>query len=211
MNLKSEYKHFNIGEIGSSWKPYSQWQSMRLAPGFSRYNAWNHYPFGLLPSDGTVATGKDRTSSSCLGTLSGLHHLLKDGRTEAYNIYGMTNLPVTELKILNRSWNSPPIIADLNGCESTRYDKRQKAYLIGKESDELSFNLNGSEKNPVMNPCFVIKDWGNQPVAHLEINGEKQVPDTNFRQGIIRDTDGTETMIIWIRQRSYKRISYKIH
>ncbi len=210
-NLKSEYKHFNIGEIGSSWIPYSQWQSMRMAPGFSRYNTWNHYPFGLLPSDGTVATGKDRTHSSCLGTLTGLHHLLKDGRTDMYNIYGMTNLPVTELKILNRSWNSAPIIADFNGCESTGYDKRQRAYLIKKESDELSFNLNGSEKNPVMNPCFVIKDWGNQPLARLEINGEKQVPDTNFRQGIIRDTDGTETMIIWIKQKSYKRISYKIY
>jgi hypothetical protein len=99
----------------------------------------------------------------------------------------------------------------LNGCESTGYDKRQRAYLIKKESDELSFNLNGSEKNPVMNPCFVIRDWGNQPLAHLEINGEKQVPDTNFRQGIIRDTDGTKTMIIWIKQKSYKRISYKIY
>jgi hypothetical protein len=210
-NLNSEYKHFNIGEIGSNWVVYSQWESMRLAYGHSKYNAWNHYPFGLLPSDGTVATGKDRTSSSCLGTLDGLDHLLDDGRTELYNIYGITNLPATELKVLNRSWNTPAKLISMNGGQGSAYDKRQRAYVIIKESNKLSFKLDGSEENPVMNPCFVIKNWGNQPLAHLEINGEKQVPDTNFRQGIIRDTDGTKTMIIWIKQKSYKRISYKIY
>lgn len=210
-NLNSEYKHFNIGEIGSNWRPYSQWESMRLAYGHSKYNAWNHYPFGLLPSDGTVATGKDRTSSSCLGTLDGLDHLLDDGRTELYNIYGITNLPATELKDLNRSWNTPAKLISMNGGQGSAYDKRQRAYVIIKGSDKLSFKLNGSEKNPVLNPCFVIKNWGNQPLAQMEINGKKQVPGTNFRQGIIRDTDGTETMIIWIRQKSYKQISYKIY
>ncbi|HEC43311.1 MAG TPA: LamG domain-containing protein [Bacteroides sp.] len=210
MNLKSEYKHFNIGEVGSNWRPYSQWQSMRLGPGLSRYNTWNHYPFGILPSDGTVRTGTDRVSSSCLGTLDGLHHLLDDGRTEAYNIYGMTNLPASDLKMLNRSWNSAAAITDLNRCESSGYDKRQRAYLINKESDGFSFSLQGSETEPIVNPCFVIKDWGSQSLADLEINGEKIIPDRNFRQGIIRDTDGTETMIIWIRQESLQPVNYKI-
>ena len=108
MNLNSKYKHFNIGEIGSHFVPYSQWESMRMALGHTKYNAWNHYPFGLLPSDGTVATGIDRVSSSCIITLYGLHHLLDDGRTDMYNIYGITDLPASELKYLNRSWNYAP-------------------------------------------------------------------------------------------------------
>ena len=211
MNLKSEYKHFNIGQTGSHWVPYSQWESMRLAPGFSRYNAWNHYPVGLLPSDGTVATCRDRTSSSCLGTLNGLHHLLEDGRMEAYNIYGMTDLPAARLKTLNLSWNSPAAIADLNGCQSTGYDKRQRAYPARRESDRLSFRLNGSEETPVLNPCFVIAAWGGPSSAHLEINGKAQVPGPNFRQGIIRDTDGTQTMIIWVRQQSNQPLQYEIY
>ena len=210
LNLRSEYKHFNIGESGSRYIPYSQWQSMRLAPGFSRYNAWNHYPFGLLPNDGNVATGIDRVSSSCLGTHVGLNHLLDDGRMEEYNIYGLTNLPASELKVLNRSWNSPPAMDDLKGCKSTGYDKRQRAYLIEKESDRFSFNLNGSEENPIFNPCFVIRGWDSQYPAQLEIDGEKKIPDTDFRQGITRDTDGTETMIIWLRQESYEQVQYNI-
>jgi hypothetical protein len=210
MNLKSEYKHFNIGEIGSNWVPYSQWESMRLAPGFSKYNVWNHYPFGLLPSDGTVSTGRDRTSSSCLGTLYGLQHLLDDGRSELYNIYGITNLPAPELKFLNQSWNTPPQLSDMTGGESSGYDKRQRAYIIEKESDDLSLKLNGSEENPLLNTCFVIKNWGRKPIAYLKINDEKIVSGKNFRQGIIRDTDGTRTMIIWINQKSFEQVVYEI-
>ena len=210
-NINTEYKHFNIGEIGSRWKAYSQWESMRMAYGHSKYNAWNHYPFGLLPSDGTVATGIDRVTSSCLGTLYGLKHLLEDGRTELYNIYGMTNLPATELKTLNRSWNTPAAISDLRGCQSTGYDKRQRAYLLKRESDKLFFCLNGSEENPVLNPCFVVTGWGSHSAARLEIDGTAETPGPTFRQGIIRDTDGTETLIIWIKHQSHQRQRYGIY
>jgi len=101
--------------------------------------------------------------------------------------------------------------AGMNGGQGSDYDKRQRAYVIIKESDTLSFELDGSQENPVMNPCFVIKNWDAKPSAQMEIDGKKQVPCTNFRQGIIRDTHGTKTMIIWIRQTSYKRISCKIY
>jgi hypothetical protein len=99
----------------------------------------------------------------------------------------------------------------MNGGQGSAYDKRQRAYVIIKESDTFSFELDGSKENPIMNPCFVIKNWGAKPSAQMEIDGKKQVPGTNFRQGIIRDTDGTKTMIIWLRQTSYKRTGYKIY
>jgi hypothetical protein len=184
---------------------------MRMAPGFSNYNAWSHYPVGLLPSDGTVTTGRDRTSSSCLGTLNGLHHRLKDGRMEAYNIYGLTDLPAADLTALNRSWNSPPAIADLRGGRSAGCDQRQKAYVLTRESERLSFGLNGSEESPIWNPCFVIRDWGGPSPARLKIGGQVQVPGPDFRQGVIRDTDGTETMVIWIRQGSSQPLKYEIY
>jgi hypothetical protein len=211
LNLRSKYKHFNIGQTGSFWVPYSQWESMRLAPGFSSYNAWSHYPVGLLPSDGTVATGRDRTSSSCLGTLNGRHHLLDDGRMEAYNIYGLTDLPAADLAALNRSWNLPPAVVDLHGGRSTGFDPRQKAFLLTREGERLSFGLNGSEKNPVLNPCFVIRGWGGSSPVRLKIDGQVQVPGPDFRQGIIRDTDGTQTMVIWVRQRSFQPLKYEIY
>ncbi len=210
LNLRSKYKHFNIGQTGSSWDPYSQWESMRFAPGFSNYNAWSHYPVGLLPSDGTVTTGRDRTSSSCLGTLNGLHHRLPDGRMESYNIYGLTDLPAAELTSLNRSWNSPPAIVDLSGGRSAGCDPRQKAYVMTRESERLSFGLNGSEESPILNPCFVIRGWGGPSPARLKIGGQDRAPGPDFRQGIIRDTDGTRTMVIWIRQRSTGPVKYEI-
>jgi len=210
MNLNSRYKHFNIGEIGSYFVPYSQWESMRMAVGHTKYNAWNHYPFGLLPSDGTVATGIDRVSSSCIITLYGLHHRLDDGRTDMYNIYGITDLPATELKYLNRSWNNAPLLSDVSGAETRGFDKGQRAYVLNKISNKISFSLNGSEDSPVLNPCFVIKNWESDSKARIRVNGKKQPSNTDIRQGIIRDTDGTLTLVIWVGQKSNEKISYLI-
>lgn len=211
MNLKSEYKHFNIGEIGSYYVPYSQWESMRMAPGHTKFNAWNHYPFGLLPSDGTVATGIDRVSSSCIGTLYGLHHQLDDGRVDMYNIYGITNLPAAGLRDLNRSWNYAAALSNLSGAESKGYEKGQRAYVLTKRSAKISFNLEGSEDSPILNPCFVIKNWGSDSKARIKINNKNLATDGKIKQGIIRDTDGTKTLIIWIEQKSGSNLSYDIN
>jgi hypothetical protein len=210
-NLNSKYKHFNIGEIGSHFVPYSQWESMRLALGHTKYNAWNHYPFGLLPSDGTVATGIDRVSSSCIITLYGPHHLLADGRTDMYNIYGMTDLPAAELKDLNRSWNQAPALTGVTGAESKGFEKGQRAYVLTKKSKKISFTLDGSENNPILNPCFVIKNWGSDRQARLLINGKKMDAGGTVKQGVIRDTDGTQTLVVWIEQKSEGRAVYSIY
>jgi hypothetical protein len=211
MNLKSEYKHFNIGEIGSYYVPYSQWESMRMAPGHTKFNAWNHYPFGLLPSDGTVATGIDRVSSSCIGTLYGLHHKLDDGRVDMYNIYGITNLPAAGLRDLNRSWNYAPALGNISGAESKGYEKGQRAYVLTKRSAAISFSLEGSEDSPILNPCFIIKNWGADSKARIKINNKNLSAGGKIKQGIIRDTDGTKTLIIWIEQKSYEKVLYDIH
>jgi hypothetical protein len=79
-----------------------------------------------------------------------------------------------------------------------------------RESERLSFGLNGSEENPILNPCFVIRGWGGPSPARLKIDGRAQIPGPDFRRGIIRDTDGTETMIIWVRQRSSQPLRYEI-
>jgi hypothetical protein len=210
MNLNSKYKHFNIGEIGSHFVPYSQWESMRMALGHTKYNAWNHYPFGLLPSDGTVATGIDRVSSSCIITLYGPHHLLDDGRTDTYNIYGITDLPAAELKYLNRSWNFAPELSNVSGADSKGFEKGQRAYVLSKKSKKISFSLEGSVDNPIVNPCFVIKNWESDRQARIMINGKKMEAGSNVRQGIIRDTDGTTTLIVWVEQKSEVKAAYHI-
>ena len=211
MNLNSEYKHFNIGQIGSNYVPYSQRESMRMAPGHTKFNAWNHYPFGLLPSDGTVATGVDLVSSSCIGTLYGLHHQLDDGRVDIYNMYGITNLPAAGLRDLNRSWNHGAAIINISGAKSNGYEKGQRAYVLTKQLESISFSLEGSEDSPILNPCFIIKKWKSDAKARVRINNKNLATDDKIKQGIIRDTDGTKTLIIWIEQKSDRKVFYDIN
>ena len=122
----------------------------------------------------------------------------------------MTDLPATELKYLNRSWNYAPTLSEIMGAESNGYDKGQRAYVINKTSRKISFSLEGSEANTILNPCFVIKNWGSEKKANIRINGEKKNNVSNVKQGIIRDTDGTLTAIIWIEQKSEEKLTYSI-
>jgi len=72
-------------------------------------------------------------------------------------------------------------------------------------------SIDGSEDSPVLNPCFVIKNWGSGSNARVRINGKKQASDDNIKQGIIRDTDGTLTLIIWIEQKSNEKVLYEVY
>lgn len=60
------------------------------------------------------------------------------------------------------------------------------------------------------NPCFVIKNWSGNNKASLKIDGMVVCPGKNFRQGIIRDTDGTRTLVIWIKAEFEKPVDVSI-
>lgn len=47
-------------------------------------------------------------------------------------------------------------------------------------------------------------------MARLEINGKIVPQDKDFRQGIVRDTDGTKTLVIWIEAESEKPMDVSI-
>ena len=47
-------------------------------------------------------------------------------------------------------------------------------------------------------------NWGSNSMAALKINGKTIDPGKTFRQGIIRDTDGTQTLVIWVKAESTK-------
>ena len=116
-------------------------------------------------------------------------------------IYGFTNKNARSLIPLARSWNHAPKVINVNSAESLGYDKSQRAYVLKAESGEtkISFALDASAKSPVVNPCFVIRNWGDNSAASLKINGKSIKPGSDFRQGVVRDTNGTQTMVIWIK------------
>lgn len=184
VNSKSSYKPFNIYPTGSGVKTFG---------GHSRnshFHWWNHFPVSQITSDGRGARAADRAAHSSLvwGTPS-----------TNYLMYGLTNKPAVSLINLAKSWNMPASISEAAGCMSQGYVPQQRAYILTKTSASMSFRLLASEGRPVVNPCFVIKNWGGNRSAGVKIGGRPLSKGPDFRQGIVRDTDGTQTMVIWVK------------
>jgi hypothetical protein len=107
---------------------------------------------------------------------------------------------------LARSWNSHPEIIKTSGCSSDGYEKSQRAYLINAKENQISFALDASEKSPVVNPCFIIKGWNKKAEVLID---DKPLPEgKNFRQGLVRDTDGKLQLVVWIQKDSTKKIKF---
>jgi hypothetical protein len=199
MNLKAPQHHFVIGEAGAYWKPFD----FGAREGFSTMPCWNHWPVAQLPNDGRVTPAVDRPSSTCLGTLYPVKHKTdRDDLMVARNLYGLTAKPARELAVLSRSWNFPAELK-LAGTafESHGYDKNQRAYVLACKSAvtpaPLEFTLAGNAQSPVLNPAFVVKNWGDANVE-LTLNGRTMPRGKGFRFGHHRTLDGTD-LVFWIK------------
>jgi hypothetical protein len=192
INFKSKWKIFAVYRQGArigTWG--AQEQSKHTADPFA--GPWNHWPVGLNPSDGRYAVSDDRVTHAALGDAEGTGSLI---------IYGFTDQPASSLVSLARSWNRPPMLAKAQGCESKGYDQAQRAYRLAAKAKPISFILQGSEDSPIHNPCFVIENWDSYRGSRVTINGKELKAGKTFRQGIVRDTDGRRTMIIWLELES---------
>jgi hypothetical protein len=210
INLKARNRHYVIGETGSRWKPFSFG-----APPWTFFPCWNHWPVAQLPNDGCVAGAPDRPSSSCLGTLYPAKHKLDDTTMFARDLYGMTDQPVTKLVTLARSWNFP---AELklagDDFESLGYDQNQRAYVlnckpaVAAAPAALAFTLAGSPQSPVLNPAFVVKNWGDAD-AKLTLDGKPIPRGKDFRFGHRQTLEGTD-LIVWIETESQASLTFRL-
>lgn len=202
LNSKSEYHVFAVyqgGELGA-WGTHEQ----------SRYTddpfagPWNHWPIYFVPSDGRFAVAHDRVTHFALGA---------NDETPEYGsivMYGFTNEDITTLVPAARSWRNPPRITATRGLEAFGYDKDQKAFIFEARAATMSFTIETSGRQPVVNPCLVIKNWGKDDMAQLKVNGRQLEPGDLFRQGIIRDTDGSRTLIVWLETVAAERINFEL-
>jgi hypothetical protein len=110
-------------------------------------------------------------------------------------LYGFTRQPATSLVPLARSWNQPPEIAALSGCKVAAYRKETRDFPLVAENEPMSVKIAAAEESPLVNPCFTIRNWGHQGPAKVKTAGGKA---KDVRQGVITDTDGTKTMVIWL-------------
>ncbi|MEM6964304.1 MAG: GDSL-type esterase/lipase family protein, partial [Bacteroidota bacterium] len=204
-NFKSNWKIYQALPSGFSAGPWgADNQSAHSTAPYA--GPWNHWPVSRIVSDGRQAFDGD-------GRVN--HFALSTGGGGTVVMYGFSNQgststqdPTTVIPTVQAWRNSPPI-STINGGTSQGYNVDQREYnltlLVGSTS--LDFTLNASSTNPMSNPCFVIKNWDSAGTANLQING---MTTTDFRQGIIYDTDGTRTLIIYVPTQSTSSTTFTI-
>jgi len=122
-------------------------------------------------------------------------------------IGGLTDKKVEELIPLGRSWCKPPELKILAGkFVDNGFDQAQKAYLLNcVSSSTLKLSLSANEHSPIVNPAFVIKDWGPATPA-LKVDGGNV---KDFRFGYNHRIDGTD-LAIWIKIKSANPINIEL-
>ncbi len=207
INYKAEYDPVTIGKFvetnvyGGEITPYAV------------FPTWNHWPVSQMPSDGRYASFPDRTAHSSLS------HVFYEPYAEDHGITpyeqkilmeGMLKADKAEMLDLAKSWMKAPAIKSEVGCINRGYDETQRAYMLRSKDKTMSFKLKASKKSPVVNPAFVIKNWNSDEEVDLTLNGKDVQKGKDFRQGVIRDTDGSKTLIVWIKTTSKRPVQIKL-
>jgi len=202
VNLKSRYKPFYIYEPGTRIIPYGG-GTRELRAEYSHFPTWNHWPVCQAPSDGRYALAPDRVSSSAITSPEPPMTRTGDD-VEGRFIMGLTDKGIEKIVPLARSWVHPAKIKVVGECfRSEGYDRNQRAYIVSKvcpESCVLGMELAGNQESPVVNPVFVISNWG-QDGAGLRVNGKELKTDGDFRYGLRRALSADQ-LVVWVRMES---------
>ena len=211
VNFKSKSKPFYIYEPGTRIIPYGG--GLNEVRDYSKFPTWNHWPVGQAPSDGRYAYFADRVSSSAVTSPEPTVEVEKDGTSHGRFIMGLTDKPIDKLAPIARSWLQSPVLKVINASFSSEgYNRDERAFIVSKkvpgQAETLEFEIEASKEFPVVNPAFVIKDWGDMN-AELKINGEKIKRGGDFRLGHRCRLEGDD-LIIWIRMEAYKPIKLSL-
>jgi hypothetical protein len=155
---------------------------------------WNHWPASQMPNDGRYAPRQDRITHSALG----------GGEPRYFALYGFTDKDIKELIPLGRFFNNAPSVKLMNGASEVKFIQSEKAYHIDVTEPSVSFQINASQKSPLVNPAFVLKNWKN-PNVKLTINGKSIKRGKDFRYGMEYDAEGIPQLIIWMKYNSEKK------
>jgi hypothetical protein len=202
INSKSKYKVF-LAFQGACFTPWGEKeQSAYTDDPFA--GPWNHWPMHLVPSDGRFAVDNDRVTHFALAANDCAPEY------ESLVLYGFTDQKIDAIVPKARSWQTPPDVVGTSGAESKGYNKVHKSFDFRASGGDITFNIDASEKSPVINPCFMVQNWDSEALANLSINGEDIAAGTSLRQGIIRDVDGSLCLLIWTEVTSTSPLAIKI-
>jgi hypothetical protein len=196
MNVKSEMKPFVASPLGCTLGAY------RGAQGDSRFRWRDHWPTTTEPTPGRNASG-DKAAHGSFFHLKRIpvYDRGKDWISKVL-LHGMTDKAVNELVPVVKSWLEAP---ELNLIGSNKvmykgYDLRERAYILDAEnpdqSPQVHFEIMASNEKPMVNPAFILKNWGEKQISVLKDN--KKVEDTKLRTGYHTTLSGTN-LIIWLK------------
>jgi len=168
----------------------------------SIFNAWDHWPVSLSEPWITVAPDFTRPTHSSLSHMHWRPVEETERSVTKLLLNGMTPGTAGELVPLAKSWLSPPQCRAVSGgIDGVSYESAERAYVVtprqGTAADAVELALDASEDQPVVNPCFVARGWGDAS-ARLRIDGEPKTEGADFRIGHVRHLEGTD-IVVWIR------------
>lgn len=206
INYTGEYDPVTIGDFGES-----DVYGGELTP-YAVFPTWNHWPVAQMPSDGRYASFPDRTAHSSLTHLE-LPTYAEEFGVRPYQekilMEGMLKVNPVDLVPLARSWlRAPELKVTSAGYSSEGHEETERAYLLCHEGSgepgRLDFQIDCSEEQPIVNPAFVVRNWGKSNAA-LEIDGKTVMRSKDFRFGHRRTAEGYD-LIVWIRKESTKPV-----
>ncbi|MHC4251319.1 MAG: tetratricopeptide repeat protein [Planctomycetota bacterium] len=219
INTKSEYRPWRIGR--PSEKGGAFWgQSLLLTP----YRPV-HKLVQLVPCFPSNTTRQSGYSVAGLGQViySNFWKLTDTSMGEIW-LNGFIDAdgdPAKDLPALSRSWwNAPPVaVVERNGVVAHGYDVGARAYLIdvekAKSPKAAHVALAGSARSPVVNPTFLINNWGTK-TPELKIDGKAVSQGKDFRAGRYETLDledGREwkdVLVVWAKFRADKPTRFTI-
>lgn len=162
VNTKSATKAVYIYEPGSSIGPYGG-GPREVDYRLSKFHWRNHWPVNQMPTDGRFALSNDRITSSAILTPNVQLHW-NDGAYEGRFILGLSDRSLKELIPFARFWTNTPTLDITSGPFSYEgFSRDDRAYHLIKEGDEgseLVMSFDCSPEAPIVNPVFIIENWG---------------------------------------------------
>jgi hypothetical protein len=208
VNMKSNWKPFQIvSPVNSSMKAYTGEVT------YSMFEWWNHWPVAQVRSSGISAVAPDRPSHSSLSHIFWEPYAKTENTMTKILLHGLTTKSAAELVPLAKSWlSSPSIEVSGEGFQSQGYDQTQRAYVIARKSGSSAAQfrsvLKASSESPLVNPAFVIKNWGDAE-PKLRIDGKVVARGATFRYGFVPTLEGSD-LIVWLGLESTKSTGLEV-
>jgi len=207
VNTKSEYKPFSA--VRPQDNPNIDIYSGEIRRDVCVFPWWNHWPVAPKPTDGRYAMFADRASHASLSHWIWGAYEETDNSMTKLMLNGLTNKTVEELVPLVKSWSNPPEIKFENAeIASGAYNPAELAFVVDckNEGTELSFSIEASEESPIVDPAFVVNNWGELD-ATVQIDGTEMKEGNDFRMDFKYGIENTD-LIIWLRKEA--RVPVKI-